>query len=515
MPITGLVKVGPPHEPPEALVSARDVSIGGLFIDADRPVRLGARFSASVPLSDGGEVYVAEAAVAYNRVRPHGSGFGVRFVSLDEEAAAKLEAEIDAVTRRAIGPIAFAEDVVDGVAEPVVDAGFEAGIDDVHGVDEGSERDDAGDDADDEADAGALIGSYAAADEPLATGDELSSADTLIGLDLGSDPALGDFDASSWHLSNPLEADFDAGSVQGADASDALDLAARARRRARFWKGMIIVVLGSCSTVAVVAWFAASAPLSKQADDISSRGVSASTHKVLMGEAVVDPLDRPAPANTARSGTDVATQSKPTARASGPGPGSEGQRQGEIAARPRRPLPPLVQLDTAAKTPELDALLASDAKAKAPALASSANPNPSPRSGAKPEATSKSQLNRPEESKTKVATKTKAEREAPGGTALSDAVLASGGAATYELRLSTSAQVMRTYVFRGPERFVIDIVDHEGAVELPLVSAPVTNVRVGRHDGFTRVVFDARRTIRSGRVTKLGDRLTVSLRFED
>ncbi|MCK6545390.1 PilZ domain-containing protein [Myxococcota bacterium] len=94
VPISGPVRMGPPGGEPYAVVSASDLSTGGLFIDADRAVKVGARFCLEITLSSGDIVYVAEAEVAYNRERVNGSGFGVRFVDVPVDVAAKLEREV-------------------------------------------------------------------------------------------------------------------------------------------------------------------------------------------------------------------------------------------------------------------------------------------------------------------------------------------------------------------------------------------------------------------------------------
>lgn len=65
-----------------------------MFVDADRPVRVGARFCAEIVLSDGRHVYIPEAEVAYNRDRPHGAGFGVRFLEVPAEARRLLGEEV-------------------------------------------------------------------------------------------------------------------------------------------------------------------------------------------------------------------------------------------------------------------------------------------------------------------------------------------------------------------------------------------------------------------------------------
>jgi hypothetical protein len=113
VPVSGPIRVGPPHREPHARLSATDLSTGGLFIDADRPVRVGARFCAEIVLSDGRHLYIPEAEVAYNRDRPHGAGFGVRFVNVSEETRRLLEEEV-----ARLGSEPMAEDGVDIEIDP-------------------------------------------------------------------------------------------------------------------------------------------------------------------------------------------------------------------------------------------------------------------------------------------------------------------------------------------------------------------------------------------------------------
>ncbi len=94
IPLTVPVRVGPPGGQATAPVAATDLSAHGLFIEADRPVRVGARFSCELDLPGGEVAYVAEAEVAYNRDRAHGRGFGVRFVVIDERSFAAISAVI-------------------------------------------------------------------------------------------------------------------------------------------------------------------------------------------------------------------------------------------------------------------------------------------------------------------------------------------------------------------------------------------------------------------------------------
>ena len=112
IPLTKPVRVGPPGGVPQSPVSAADLSAGGLFIDADRPVRVGARFSVQVPLADGSSVYVEEAEVVYNRESASAPGFGVRFIVVDSMSEAAIRKEIDRLSPRNVAerPWSFAED---------------------------------------------------------------------------------------------------------------------------------------------------------------------------------------------------------------------------------------------------------------------------------------------------------------------------------------------------------------------------------------------------------------------
>ena len=95
IPLAKPVRVGPPGGLPQSPVSATDLSVGGLFIDADRPVRVGARFCVQVPLANGTSVYVEEAEVVYNRQTTHAPGFGVRFLRVNPSTEMALAQEVE------------------------------------------------------------------------------------------------------------------------------------------------------------------------------------------------------------------------------------------------------------------------------------------------------------------------------------------------------------------------------------------------------------------------------------
>ncbi|MCA9549590.1 MAG: PilZ domain-containing protein, partial [Myxococcales bacterium] len=119
VPLAHPVRVGPPKEAPEALVSARDLSADGMFIDADRPVRVGARFSAEITLPDGQQIYVAQAEVAYNREHLHGAGFGVHFVEIDPVDRALIEAEVNRFVRAELGSTTLVPSIIAARPAPV------------------------------------------------------------------------------------------------------------------------------------------------------------------------------------------------------------------------------------------------------------------------------------------------------------------------------------------------------------------------------------------------------------
>ncbi|MEL6185137.1 MAG: PilZ domain-containing protein, partial [Myxococcota bacterium] len=122
VPLDRPVRIGPPGGYPHASVTARDLSPGGLFIDAERDVRVGARFSVAIPLRSGHDAYIPEAEVVDNRSGTE-RGFGVRFVKLSAEARRALEDEVSDrayVTLRTI-PVSQEPHSFDDVDFPTMD----------------------------------------------------------------------------------------------------------------------------------------------------------------------------------------------------------------------------------------------------------------------------------------------------------------------------------------------------------------------------------------------------------
>ncbi len=101
-PLERPVRIGPPGGMPYATVSARDFSTGGLFIDSEREVRVGARFAVEVPIGDTETAYVPVAEVVDNRSSVLGSGFGVRFIDVSADTKSLLR---DAISTRVHMPL--------------------------------------------------------------------------------------------------------------------------------------------------------------------------------------------------------------------------------------------------------------------------------------------------------------------------------------------------------------------------------------------------------------------------
>lgn len=253
IPLASRVRIGPPNGLPTSVVSASDLSVGGLFIDADREVRVGARFSVEVPLDDGSRVYVAEAEVAYNRERPSSSGFGVRFVTIDVDAAHLIANAIEKVT-------GFTTDVIDRPRK-----------------------------------------------KPKAERTGLSALPTIV-------PApLTDFsdlpEPSVLHESVVLDAELDLAeerrpatpgwwtrtSARTTDALHDVHLAVieRLRRAPRIAQGIAFIGAAALTTALAITLWSGGDAKAVEPKNTDGPNVPASTHQVLMGQAPIDALEAP------------------------------------------------------------------------------------------------------------------------------------------------------------------------------------------------------------------------------
>jgi hypothetical protein len=68
-------------------------------------------------------------------------------------------------------------------------------------------------------------------------------------------------------------------------------------------------------------------------------------------------------------------------------------------------------------------------------------------------------------------------------------------------------------VRKAPDRFVVDVEGLDGFPAVPAASGSIKAIRAGRHDGFTRLVFDAKRPIKAGEASVKAGQLRVELQF--
>ncbi|MEE2902389.1 MAG: AMIN domain-containing protein [Myxococcota bacterium] len=78
--------------------------------------------------------------------------------------------------------------------------------------------------------------------------------------------------------------------------------------------------------------------------------------------------------------------------------------------------------------------------------------------------------------------------------------------------LTKDATVLRSYRLSKPERFVIDVAGQDGPIKLPKSKGFVTNIRVGEHTGYTRIVVDSEKKISSNEIRKQGKGITLNLK---
>lgn len=539
IPIFGPVRMGPPSGEPYAPVSAANLSRSGLFIDADRPVRIGARFSAEIPLRSGGAVYVPEAEVAYFREHMTGSGFGVRFIDPPAEVVAALEREIALVTG-SFRPFLTPEPDVLASSPPAREhaPGHAAGLaDDAYqtltdlpgptvpgptvpgrtAVARG-------------ASARSKAVTLRPGEPPVASGDDalelpepLPHEDTAFaepgaghsGGDGLSEPVTPQRARLAEDVSLPPEPGFEpSGPYEPVTEprfrrtlEDLMHRAHDARhalveRGRRFPLAWTAVALAGALTVAGAAVLAVSqGPSPESADrgpEPADRGFSATTQQVLMGERQAPALVPPA----------------------------------ELAppeAEPKSPLPPLVVLDEAGKPAESSARKAEPGRT---------DPGPAERAGAASEHAARASRGSGERSAAAVAhpstprapaargARPAQERKAPEERAVqlastvapkpfpAKAVAHPPRSTHLHFRLSAHASVLKTHVLKSPNRFVVDLVGMDGPVAPPPLTAHVKRVRFGRHPEFLRVVIETDAPIEQGRVSRSGHDLSVTLDYQ-
>lgn len=414
IPLSTPVKVGPPNGTPYALVSATDLSKNGLFIDADRPVRVGARFSAEIELPTV-KIYIPEAEVAYNRDRTTGSGFGVRFITADEEALLAVAEEVDRVTDQTL--------VVRDRSKPKSYSELPTLIP--------------------ESTLGVEFSHYP---EPEILDEALVRDSTLtesIPPPVTEPPAP--FAGARFALKDGRQRFLE-----------------RAKRAPNVFRALAVGGAAALVASAGFALFEGSQGDAVEAAPITSdRGVAASTHHVLMGKADVAALEKD-------PGLAEKTPATPKER--------------------RKSLPPLVVLEE------------SDEVAKEPAPKKAEPKKPKPVKEAKePEPKKKPK---------------KAEPKAPSDTAR--AILGEPAAGRSTIRIGgvdAGTTVLKTHVYEGPNRYVIDLIGQQSELTVPNAEGPVRGIRTGRHPDYFRIVVDAGAKIDAGRASISGGTLQVELHY--
>ncbi len=239
------------------------------------------------------------------------------------------------------------------------------------------------------------------------------------------------------------------------------------RRLPHVWVGVIAIgILAVLTALGMVLWKGAYAEPPKSVLDARDRGFSADTHQALMGRgALASDLsraaDRPQPAQAQGAPAHAPAPRAMDKTWMGPGP-----------ARPARDVP---ARDAAhARTPGNKA-----PKKQAPEKLS-------PRARAVLGAASSGP----------------AERLRPPV----------GSETVVLAKLTAGASVLKTHLFKKPDRFVVDLQGQLGTPQIAGTAPFVRNVRFGRHADYFRVVIDVGVSLAEGRVRQEGDRLTVVLR---
>lgn len=389
VPIDRPVRIGPPGGYPHAAVSARDLSEGGLFIDAERMVQVGAKFSVAVPLRSGHDAYVSEAEVTDNRARGAERGFGVRFVRMSSDARELLQAEVEqrvAVTLRNIS----------GDDEP---QGFDVG--------------------------------------------------DLPSVPLPGPEPLG-FDAEVTEANRAMA------SVLPSVAPDAGAPTALVRARTNWTK-----MKAWLRSLPVVSW--------------SVYGLAALAVVVVGGLVVLDAQRLEAPV-VAPMAEEVAPELHEQLVE---GKVSRGLETAPPVQRGQDIVNPLPERSSARPSPS-----APESKMRAASTVVVSAPEPA--------------LKKPAAAKARPAA----------------AHPPRGGRTTFlTVPVGAKAKLRKSYVLTRPDRFVVDVVGLDTPPSLPEGSGAVVRLRFGRHDGFGRIVVDARRPIKKGEARIEGGQLDLSLSF--
>lgn len=400
IPLARPIRIGSPGGLPYATVSARDLSVGGLFVDAERSVKVGSRFSIEVNLDGGDRVYVTEAEVTDNRRLGRASGFGARFVKISDDARRLIEAQVashaNATLRDTEGFGAFDHLEVPTLEEP------------------------------------------------------------FLGADLRD-------------MSDVARVNDAMASVIPSEEPGAPTLQVRVRTR---WSKM-------------KAWLRSLPALSALLYGAAAAALIAVAVGLLLGEG-------PEPSET------IAQVE----------PGMLPEEVHDQAAGSGRPVgfaEPAVltdeDLNVVNSLPDAPAPRRAAAPAEPSREVGFVEPSRSDRPATEKRArTEPKKATRPEPKK--------ATRPAPEPSRAEPSRPARAAAGRFELNLGSGASVKRSFSMKG--KFVVDVSGYAGDPRLPAGSGAVQQIRYGRHDGFSRFVFDLKRPA-EGRAQVQGGRLVVSI----
>ena len=400
------ISIGPPEGAPTAKVRARDLSLGGVFVEAQSPIEPGTRFCLELNL---GPVvcYVAIVEAIDNRIFPGFQGFGARFIKIthaSRRAIANYLAKSLAGRELHDSEISFSEKPTLAPAQSsVLDPEEFQGLD---------------------------------------------SVDSVLQPELVSDDEL------------PAVVQKRSKRVRAApcDTSGAVNAA----KRERTWNVPVqnqnnvsqLLVMAGClgaATLLVLSVYLTSHENSRNKEEKSGERttVTASTHKVLMGIEQHDEVWAL---------------------------GQAGKKDRSKKVQIVEPLPPLVDIDALAQTSKR---------------------------GQRPAKPVKKQSNKrkvqevePLEVKSRIVERPK--KPKPYRPKKRLGWLTKGQELELRVAVPDYARLRRSYVLHNPERLVVDIEGLDDIPQMPKVKGYVSKIRVGKHPGYVRIVFDLNKKVSEG-----------------
>ena len=477
VPYERVMRVGSVGGEPYAYVLSENLSSGGIFIYSDKVAEIGARFSLELPLPDGERLYVPELEIVYNRPGPEGSmGFGARFVALADDIQTKIDGA--AQFGSDLGPA----DAADAPVSPSMIIGQQTDLPMITAKPSSTKPSSTEPSSEASSEPVAAQPRQQTSERPESgppepTGDVPRVSDLRLSIPPEPFGALIESDMFAFELGEPLpahasiadEIDSDVPELEteplepGPTVEDTQVMRARnhpprngtrfverGRYHARRGLQSRPVLWGALVAIGGLGVVIAGALVRAEARDVTVEPVT-DTQVVTRGISSTTHGELVGDSPALR---DVDPAGEPSAP----------------AAKPQKPsrLPPLVTVERV--TPPKPA----KARAKATATADKAEPP-----------------------------KTKLARPAPTKRADGSITIA----------LGSTAAVLRTFVMKKPNRFVIDLVGHSGQMKTPSASGDVSRIRVGENPGFTRIVLDTKRPVQRGHLDKDGRELRVRLDY--